>query len=204
MLLVRGRLGVQVLLASLASIGCNSSMEPIPTVQEPPELGRDSLVVGAIAFSCGRWTTEVEWVDDWSFLDLYFRRSPGEPDDGPTAEQRAAVDRTRAVVRDVFNFPAMRALVSRNDVEHLYTQQVLLYARTVPYSDRADVRVLVGFVSGDSLSWSEAIEGRGGETERFFRDLQIVSGAIPNDSAPILRTWSGVGYVEVNSPVCPL
>ena len=199
---VAGRAAPLCLLAAIMACGSPLAMTQ-PDVPLPPVLGVDSLVVGEMAFRCGRWVSDEPpaGYDGWAFLDLYFRRAAGEP----SAADHAAVNAVGGQVIEPFEaFPILRVLIALDSVPRLWEQAVLDHARTVPYSDRKDVRFTSEFSAGLEDDWRLVIEDAGGSIDRVIPQLAIVSGTLPDSAAATVRSHVLVRYVELNGQLCIL
>lgn len=186
--------------AAILACGSPLGVAP-PDVPLPPVLGVDSLVVGEMAFRCGRWIADEPPADHegWAVLDLYFRRAAG----GASAGDQTAVHAVGGQVIEPFeSFPVLRVVIALDSIPRLWDLQVLDHARTVPYSDRKDVPFTSEFTGGLEDDWRLVIEEAGGSVDRVIPQLAIVSGVLPDSAAEAVRGHVLVRYVELNGQLC--
>lgn len=176
--------------------------EPEFTEAEVPrELGVDSVVVGKVLYSCSSWKG-LEPPAGRIIIDLIFGRAgPKAPPDRPLEEQLNAVKEFGGRILHVFNFPAVRADIQSSAIPVLYRTTSLNHARSVPYSDRFDWPVMVGYREPPTQEDLGRFTELGGRLTHVF-SFPMIAGDLPDSSFPELRADPTVVFVEAESLAC--
>lgn len=139
---------------------------------------------------------------EWALVDVYFGRGASGPPDGPTASDIDLVAKHGGRVLFSFNVPAVRARIILSRIPDLVKNGFWVTVRDVPDPTRYDVPLSVGLTRALEDSDVEQFATLGGRVEYRFNSIRSLSGVLPNQSIPTLRSRSDVRYVEVNSIGC--
>jgi len=200
-------LGVFIVILGGSVSACANMTEPPGTglgeAEIPPPLGKDSVVVGDVLHACSNWKgggpPEVKRI----VVDLFFGRAgPWVPGDRPLEEHVSAVESVGGVVLHRFNFPAVRADFPTAEIPSLADALILNHARAVPYSDRFDWQVAVGYLSGPAEEDFHRFEELGGVVSHTFERIHGLGGEISDHSIPTLRKDPNVVWVEASGIGC--
>jgi hypothetical protein len=191
----------------LSVLSCKNPVgipEGIPDAEIPPILGIDSVVVGQPVFFCSRWVEGFDPPSGRMIVDLYFGRAgPEVPPDRPLHEQITAVEHHGGRILHRFQFPAVRADIPASRIPELYQSGSLNLARAVPYSDRFDWPVMVGYIDPPGDAELARFADLGGRLTHVFETFPAIAGDLPDAAFPALRADGGVGYVEADGSLCP-
>jgi len=198
----RSLIAAVILLLVMWPSSCSTPLGPTEAIP-PPVLGLDSVVVGAVLFGCSEWQQDKPPASQRLIVDVFFGRAgPNSPPDRPLNDDLAEVESLGGEILHVFHFPAARVNISSRSIPDLETRVGMNHARTVPYSDRFDWKVMVGYSSEPSEEDLARFRDLGGELIYVFTFTPMISGILPDQSFPVLRADPRVSFVEAGGIYC--
>jgi hypothetical protein len=197
-----------LVLATVAVPGCADSLfggeGDEYTLPEPDRsLDPAKLSIGDyLAMPCGT-NHELRSRSERVLVDIFFgRKSNRDPMDRAQAAHLQAVTSRGGAVLYRFNVPAVRARINRNQNPDLIATGHWITVREVPNPARYDLPVNVGYTRPLRDSDLGRFRELGGRITHRFDFINGISGELPDDSLPQLRSSSDVLYVEPNGIGC--